>query len=397
MPTESTFLFAGLLFIAAALGYFFARFGDDDEQSNNDQAKQGGANLLRGFRYFLNEEPDRAVDILTEAADSSEDAIEVQLALGALFRRRGQIERAIRLHENLLERPGSGPALRDLATMELAEDFLSSGLFDRAEELFLRLLESPIHGPTALERLLRIAEVTNDWERAIDLGDRLSRSAGDAIAPARMAHYCCELAELARREGRPADASRLLAQAEILDPGKVRTALIQGDQAAAEGRFGDLLAVLEPLITADPDLSGEVLSRLFAGARTQPEKDQVGALLARAGATPKGQRGIALALLQDVSLDHPGALEHLAAFIDGRPALRALAGPDGLGVDESAARLVSVRRIRDLLQPLLAGNLRYQCSACGYRSAVRHWHCPGCRSWDSIRPLEKSPLHALLG
>lgn len=397
MPTESTFLFAGLLFIAAALGYFFARFGDDEEDGSRDQAKRGGANLLRGFRYFLNEEPDRAVDILTEAADSSEDAVEVQLALGALFRRRGEIERAIRLHENLLERPGSGPALRELATMALAEDFLSAGLFDRAEELFLRLRESPIHGPTSLERLLRIAEVTNDWERAIDLGGRLGRSARDAIAPSRMAHYHCELAELARREGRPDDASRLLVQAGTLDPGKVRTALIRGDQAAAEGRFPELLAALAPLITADPDLCGEVLSRLFGGARTQGDRDQIGLLLASVGATPEGQRGIALALLQDASLDDPGALEFLAEFIDRRPALRGLAGPDGLDVQEPAARLASVRRIRDLLQPLLAGNLRYQCSACGYRSAVRHWHCPGCRSWDSIRPLEKSSLHALLG
>ncbi len=141
MPTESTFLFAGLLFLAAALGYVFARFGDADEEEEAEQSAR--TNFLRGFRYLLNEESDRAVDVFTGANDLSDDAMETQLALGTLFRRRGEIDRAIRLHQNLVERPSSSVAQREAASFALAEDYLSAGLFDRAEEIFIRAAGLP--------------------------------------------------------------------------------------------------------------------------------------------------------------------------------------------------------------------------------------------------------------
>ncbi len=396
MPTESTFLFAGLLFLAAALGYFFARFGDDESERDEGPAGRSRTALLRGFRYFLNEEPDRAVELLTESADSSEDAVEIQIALGALFRRRGEMDRAIRLHENLLQRPGSHPAQREQATLALAEDYLSAGLFDRAEELFLRLRESTLYGTTALDRLLRVAEVTNDWERAIDLSGRLARTAGDAVTPARLAHYYCELAEQARRNGQGAEVGSLLATAEDVDPGKVRTALIRADQAASGGRFADMVATLEPLLHADAALSGEVLARLYRAIRTNADRALAGELLGRVAGSPDGRRGIALAVLQDPALDEPLALEYLAAFIENQPALAALAGPDGLAGVDAAGRLSAARRVRSMLQPLLRASARYQCRSCGYGSSVRHWQCPGCRTWDSIQPLGSTPLHALL-
>ncbi|MBN8279477.1 MAG: tetratricopeptide repeat protein, partial [Gammaproteobacteria bacterium] len=196
MPTESTFLFAGLLFLAAALGYVFARFGDTDEEEAAEQAAR--TRLVKGFRYLLNDESDRAVDAFTTGSDASEDTVDTQLALGTLFRRRGELDRAIRLHQNLVDRPGSTLAQREAAAFALAEDYLGAGLFDRAEEYFLGLRDSRPHGVEARRRLLRIAEVTRDWERAVDLGLELNRVAPGSVEPTRLAHYYCELAEIAR-------------------------------------------------------------------------------------------------------------------------------------------------------------------------------------------------------
>ncbi|TFG86982.1 MAG: tetratricopeptide repeat protein, partial [Chromatiales bacterium] len=261
MPTESTFLFAGLLFLAAALGYVFARFGDTDEEEEAEQSAR--ANFLRGFRYLLNEESDRAVDVFTEAGDLSDDAMETQLALGTLFRRRGEIDRAIRLHQNLVERPTSNVAQREAASFALGEDYLSAGLFDRAEELFDRLRDSRMHSVEALRRLLRICEATSDWDRAVDLCAKLSRLDAGGVNPAQLAHYYCELAEEARRANAPDLADQMLSQAEAMDSGKARTALIRAELEMDAGKAASAIATLSQLGESRPGMLGEILPRLL--------------------------------------------------------------------------------------------------------------------------------------
>jgi len=199
MPTESTFLFAGLLFLAAALGYVFARYGDadDDEDDTRESAR---ANFVRGFRHLLDEEPDQAVEIFTNSGDINEEGLDTQIAIGGLFRRRGEVDRAIRMHQNLLDRPGISRSQRDKARFALAEDYFSAGLFDRAEDLYLQLREVGEYRVAALRRLLRICEVTAEWDRAVDLCGELLRIEPGSVAPAQLAHYYCELAENARKK-----------------------------------------------------------------------------------------------------------------------------------------------------------------------------------------------------
>jgi len=390
MPTESTFLFAGLLFLAAALGYVFARFGDPDDEEEAEQSAR--TNFLRGFRYLLNEESDRAVDVFTGANDLSDDAMETQLALGTLFRRRGEIDRAIRLHQNLVERPSSSVAQREAASFALAEDFLSAGLFDRAEELFLRLRDSRVHGGDALKRLLRICEVTSDWERAIDLCAELNRLGGSSISPAQLAHYYCELAEQARQQKAPELAREMLGQAAAREPGKVRAALIRADLDADSGRVPDAIETLSELGSAHPDLLGEILPRLMALATTDGNRASVAAILGRLAATPDGLRGIALGVIRDPRINDPLAVTHLAEFIAGQPVLSALLAPE----DRTSELLAAVARLRPLLHKMLRAGTRFQCSNCGYGSAVLQWQCPGCRSWDTVRPLNSGVLEAII-
>ena len=199
MPTESTFLFAGLLFLAAALGYIFARYGDPDE--DEDALRESArANFVRGFRHLLDEEPDQAVDVFTSSGDINEEGLDTQIAVGGLFRRRGEVDRAIRMHQNIVDRPGVSRAQRDKARFALAEDYFSAGLFDRAEDLYLQLREAGEYRIAALRRLLRICEVTAEWDRAVDLCGELLRITSDAVPPAQLAHYYCELAEQARNK-----------------------------------------------------------------------------------------------------------------------------------------------------------------------------------------------------
>jgi len=390
MPTESTFLFAGLLFLAAALGYVFARFGDTDEEEEAEQSAR--TNFLRGFRYLLNEESDRAVDVFTGANDLSDDAMETQLALGTLFRRRGEIDRAIRLHQNLVERPSSSVAQREAASFALAEDYLSAGLFDRAEEIFVRLRDSRVLGADALKRLLRICEVTSDWDRAVDLCAELNRLGSGSVSPAQLAHYYCELAEQARLQKAPDLARQMLSQAEATEPGKVRTALIRADLDGDSGRPAESIALLTQLGAQRPDLLGDILPRLLGLSTTSEARAGVAQALRQLAANPAGLRGIALGVIRDPRISDPLAEHYLAAFVAGQPVLSALLAPE----ERNSEALAAVARLRPLLHKLLNSGVRYQCNNCGYGSAVMHWQCPGCRSWDTIQPMSSGVLDGIV-
>ncbi len=391
MPTESTFLFAGLLFLAAALGYVFARFGDADEEEEAEQSAR--TNFLRGFRYLLNEESDRAVDVFTGANDLSDDAMETQLALGTLFRRRGEIDRAIRLHQNLVERQSSSVAQRESASFALAEDYLSAGLFDRAEEIFVRLRDSRVHGADALRRLLRISEVTSDWDRAVDLCAELNRLDAGIVSPAQLAHYYCELAEQARLQKLPDIARQMLSQAEAIEPGKVRTALIRADLDTDSGHAADSIQLLSHLGASRPGLLGEVLPRLMGLATNSEGRERVAEALSRIAATPDGLRGIALGVIREPRITDPLAEQYLAEFVAGQPVLSALLAPEERGSES----LAGVTRLRPLLHKMLKAGMRFQCNNCGYGSAVMQWQCPGCRSWDTVQPISSGVLEGILG
>jgi len=388
MPTEATFLFAGLLFLAAALGYVFARFGDTDEQEEAEQSAR--ANFLRGFRYLLNEESDRAVDVFTEAGDLSDEAMETQLALGTLFRRRGEIDRAIRLHQNLVDRPSSDLGQRESAYFALAEDYLSAGLFDRAEELFDRLRDSRAHGVDALRRLLRICEVTSDWDRAVDLCAKLSRLDARGVNVSQRAHYYCELAEQARRASEPDLASQMLDQAEAIDAGKARTALLRADLEMDAGRCTAAIAALSQLGESQPGMLGQVLPRLLAAAATPGCQAEVRSVLERLSATPAGLRGIAMGVVRDSRIVDPLLVRYLARFVTSEPALQSLISP---GTPDS---LEGIERLRPLLQKILNAGTGFQCGNCGYGSTTMHWQCPGCRSWDTVKPISGGMLEEIL-
>ena len=389
MPTESTFLFAGLLFLAAGLGYVFARFGDSDEEEEAEQSAR--ASFLSGFRYLLNEESDRAVDVFTGAGDLSDEAIETQLALGTLFRRRGEVDRAIRLHQNLVGRQPSSVAQREAASFALGEDYLSAGLFDRAEELFVRLRDSQVHGVEALRRLLRICEATSDWDRAVDLCAELNRTGSGGVNPAQLAHYYCELAEVALRDKAPDVAIQMLTQAQSIEPGKARTALIRADLDSDAGRSAQAISDLKELGMAKPALIGEILPRLLGLPGGQA---LVGSAIAALAATPEGLRGIALGVLRDSRVTDPLVTQYLVIFLARQPALAGLLATDDQ--ESSGQRLARVERLRPLLQKLLNANARFQCGNCGYGSDAMHWQCPGCRSWDSNRPVDSTILEGVL-
>lgn len=389
MPTESTFLLAGLLFIAAALGYVFARYGDTDEE--DEAPDQLSADYLKGLNYVLNEEPDRAVELFTRMAELDDEALETHFALGSLFRKRGEVDRAIRVHQNLMARPSLSQAHKDQAEDALAEDYLSAGLFDRAETLFLKLSESTEFRVKALERLVRIYEITREWDRAIETRadlDRAGKGVARQAAPGfQVAHYYCELAEQARAEQDIVHARSMLKQADSCRDTTVRSVLARADLDSDTGKNKEAVKLYQKVIKQAPDLLVDVLPRLAAAYR---ELDDEAALSKFLGTLVAGDEShvaaIAVATVRNPDIEDPVALGALMRFVASDQTLGQLVGIERIAQATEAERVRMLDDVRQALRAILARKPAYHCSDCGYACVALQWQCPGCRAWETVKP-----------
>jgi lipopolysaccharide biosynthesis regulator YciM len=356
---------------------------------------QGGApqSLFRGLNLLLNDQPDRAIDSFIAIAKIDPETIELHYALGNLFRRRGEFERAVRIHNYLLSRADLSAAERANALAELAQDYLKGGLLDRAEASYGQLVEDPRHRFDALRALLRIHAMERDWERAIDCARRLEREAGETHRVA-IAHFNCEIAERAVARNDLAAAHASLEEALVANRTSVRASILAGDIA---NRGGDVAAAIEHwlrIATDAPEYLPLIAERLTLAMDAQ------------------GRRAEAMNLLRRELLDHPSVdlLDvgyRRAQEWEGAAAAEAMLRdelkrhPSLLGFE----RLLAIRaasaqgdRELDLLRGLIsaqARNLsRYRCASCGFRTRAFHWQCPGCAKWDSYSPKRIEELEA---
>ncbi|MDP7092833.1 MAG: tetratricopeptide repeat protein, partial [Gammaproteobacteria bacterium] len=315
MPTESTFLLAGLFFVAAALGYFFAVFGDDDDEDDELAKGQLNADYIKGLNFLLNEQPDQALEVFMRMVEVDDETLETHFALGSLFRRRGELNRAIQIHQNIIARPNLSVVHREQAMVSLAEDYLSAGLFDRAEKLYKDLRESTEHGVRALHKLIRIHEATQDWAPAIEVYQALKKIDPDAGEDGRVAHYYCELAEQAALDRDFPRARELLKKAGSGRHGADRVRLVLAGLAQETGDHKEAIKIYRQVMKHQPRLIAEVVPRLAESCRAIDDQDALTRSLKelRKGGSDSG-KAIALATVYDPQIVNETALECLRDY-----------------------------------------------------------------------------------
>ncbi len=348
---------------------------------------------LKGLNYVLNEQPDKAIEVFIKMVEIDAQTIETHLALGNLFRRRGEVDRAIRIHQNLIARPTLTGTQRQLAVLELAMDYMRSGLLDRAEGLFNELLE--FNGYTdwgytdrALEGLLAIYQQEQEWQKAILVARRL-QSGTVGSYNAIIAQFYCEQAEQLTTAGQMREAKDMLKHALNTDPGCVRASLMEGYAAEQKGNISQAIKAYRRVEKQAPDYLGEIIEPLYRCyqqlGKPAEFKGYVEGLYRRHGADPLL---LALTQLYDELDGEQPALEFISAELATRPTV---AGVDRLlGYIIKASEGVGRRNletIKKLTGHLLSHRPLYQCSRCGFDMKVLHWHCPGCKHWNTIKPI----------
>jgi lipopolysaccharide biosynthesis regulator YciM len=382
MPTETDVLSWLLVGVALTFGWAIAAwYGVNVKRKSTERREK----YLEGLRFLLDEKPDRALEVFLGLAALDDETVETHFALGSLYRRRGEVDRAIRVHQNIVAREGLDQRHRDAALTELARDYFRAGLYDRAEQLFLQLAESGPEPAVALSYLVRIYEHEHDWTRAAETHERL-RAVGLPAQPAAMAHYYCEMAEAALRE-RDFDGARehlRRVRQEQVDFG--RSAILRGDLARLQSDPQLALQLYRRVVHRDFHLLPLVLPRL-ADASKQSGGDtafhDVLVELIHGGRASRAE--IAYAAIAGGYFNDPLILECVREMLQTDSDLKDLAGAFlPAGVEPSADQLHS---IATALRNVVLRHARYRCSECGLDSSSFLWHCPGCQSWESLRAI----------
>lgn len=374
-----------LLPVAAASGWLIAKKGSGRRAVRSGEPDPA---YFRGINLLLNEQPDQAIDAFCRLVEVNNETFETHLALGSLFRRRGEVDRAIRVHQNLVARTNLSLDQRGNALLELSEDYLRAGLFDRAEVLFRELLELHLREGEALRGLREIFQQEKEWEQCLEVAVQLAALTGEPLG-AEIAHYHCELAEEARRKGDLEGAWLQVRLAAAADARGARPNLLQGQ---LEMEQGDLQAALNSLRRAerqDPDYLSEILPALLdayqqLGARTDLLDELM--KLYRRRQDPLVMQALAELLKQEQGPAAAAAFvaEHLKQHPD-------LAGVElllTLGSELPAEEAGGVTRFDLLLgvtRRLLQKQPPYRCHQCGFVARRIHWQCPRCNRWGSVK------------
>jgi lipopolysaccharide biosynthesis regulator YciM len=363
--------------LAFALGWLASRLDFRQLRIDNRQAPRA---YFKGLNFLLNEQQDQAIDAFIEAVQNDPDTSELHFALGNLFRRRGEYERAVRVHEHLLNRADLSRNDRERAQHALAQDFLKAGLLDRAEDA-LHKLEGSVFETEAHLALLAIYERSREWPQASSVTQKLQAS-GQGDFSVRQAHYLCEQAQSLKTQ-QPEQARQLLLQAITAAPQAPRPRI---DLAALQSQLGhsaqahaSLLQLIEHAPSALPLVALQLAQTALACGQADASRQ---ILLAHYAQQTSVDLVEALVLL-DEALPAPQQnwyIQHLHQ----QPSLIAVSRwlqADRLTEPEHYPQIQ--RALDARARPLK----RYRCAACGFEAQTHFWHCPGCQAWDSYPPV----------
>ena len=371
-----------LLPVAAASGWYAAR------RSEAGSGRSLTPDYFRGLHYLLNDQPDRAIEVFIKVLEIDEETAETQLALGNLYRRRGEVDRAIRLHQNLVARPALTDDLRMEAHLELAQDYLSAGVLDRAEDIYRDLVGAEAHRVQALRNLLEIYEQEKDWEQArktaMELADATGSEQGAVIS-----QYLCERALQALSTGKADRALELLRAAREAHPACARASLHEGDIQSSRGELESALHAYRRIEKQDADYLPEVIGRIrecYEGlGRREAAHGYLEGVLERYGGMT-----VMLALAEMIRAEsgNSAAIHFMLEALAKRPTVRGFDRLLEFATDSAAVDVPDhLEVMKGLLAQLMNDRPVYQCRHCGFAARSLHWQCPGCKHWNTVRPV----------
>ena len=394
----------GLLLLAVIAGWALGRLTAPRARPRKRGSNDIFDDYFVGINYLLNDEPDEAIDTFIKALEINSDSIETYLALGALLRRRGKVDKAIKVHQALLARPGLDQDFSDSTKLQLAIDYISAGLLDRAERLLKEILDDTTPAQwDALTHLITIYQTEKEWEKAIECAGLLlsdGRYKRDGELRAAAAHYCCELAEQLMSGGNYGKAREQIKRAFGFDRKNVRASMILANIERRRGNFKAAIKHLVSIRNANPEFISQLLEPLAECYAQIHDMSGYERLLTNIlSEEPDGPNAsdvdvsVVLALSELVK-NRSGdvvAIDFLNDHLARKPSLAGLVELLRLQVPGADAALGgNLHLLQKMVDDLLRKKSTYQCDHCGYESRRLYWLCPSCQKWDKIKPVPEA-------
>jgi len=380
-------ILAFLLPVAALSGWIIGR--RQTRVTKNGNNGNLSSEYFSGLNFLLNEQPDKAIDVFIKMLEVNTDTVETYLALGNLFRRRGESDRAIRIHQNLIARPTLNKEQRMQALFELGKDYMRAGFLGRAENIFQELVDDKKHRVPALKNLLDIYQQERDWDKAMNTARKIEASSSDKMS-VEIAQYCCELAENALNSADNTGAMKLLKRALGHDKNCARANLLIGNIEKRNGNYKAALKAYKQIEQQDVSYLPEALEPMVechqALGKIDDMADYLNHILRQYDLlTPI----VALSEVTRLQQDEKVAAEQILRSLEKSPSVRGLNQYIKLNLinaDDETHRQLST--IKSITSRLIENNPVYRCKNCGFRGKKLHWQCPTCRRWCTVKPIQ---------
>jgi lipopolysaccharide biosynthesis regulator YciM len=342
-----------------------------------------------GLNYLLNEQPDKAVDIFIKLLEVDSDTVETHLALGSLFRRRGEVDRAIRVHQNLIARPQLSLLQRKEALMALGQDYMSAGVFDRAERIFTEVVElGGSREINSLQGLLAIYQQEKAWDKALDVTKKIEASTGTSMHP-QAAHYYCEIATLAMKNNAHDKALQAIKQALLMDKASVRASLMMADLDIHAGRYKQAIKSLKRVPEQDPDFLNEIIEPLVkCYSELNVMEECVEYLEYTLKIHPRASVIFVIGeyLRKEKGVDF--AIDFVSTQLNRYPSIRGLNRLIYWHLESAQGKVKEkLHMLFDITGKFLENKPIYRCGQCGFGGKLLHWHCPSCKQWGKVKPI----------
>lgn len=377
-----------LLPIAALSGWWAASLSFDKKRKNKNLPLS--TDYYRGLSYLLNEQPDKAIEIFINLVEVDSETIETHLALGSLYRRRGEVERAIRIHQNIIARPSLEQDEKALALLELGKDYMHAGLLDRAERLFRELLLQSPNLVEALKDLLDIYQQENEWTKAINVANKLKKI-GEPSMDAIIAQYYCEIAVNHIKLDNMNKASIEIDNALRSDAKCVRASILLGDIEYKNRNYNQAAKYYTFIFEQDPkfipEVVGKILDTIHHGASSKYFINYIKRVAIKTNSNLRIP-GISSYICE--TQGQTEAIQYLSHWLREYPTVEILKEwmeLEQLNILGGTSDNKNIKFLLEVLESVLEDKPAYQCQICGLSGKQLYWQCPGCQAWSSTKPI----------
>ena len=390
MPTESTFILASIFIILAATGWALGYFGE-----RNDQPPLN-IDYLKGLNFLLNEQTDQAVEHFLKMVRVDNTTIETHFTLGNLFRKRGEVNRAIRIHQNIIARPDISDEQRDQAFYSLAKDYHHAGLLDRAEVLFRRLSVGSLFQTQSLYSLTEIYEIEGEWKKCINCAEKLAKVTRKSF-DLQISHYLCELAEIAVINGDVKKSLEFISSTKKLKIMTLRTDLVKAKCEKLRRRYTNAIKIYRDIIQKSAYLITEALPELVDLHKQLTTLDELNEFIKKLSqSNQKLSRDIGYTVIIN-NINGISSLDDCVnSYIENDSILKEFLDISDDKKDMLKIETISVDKIKRSLSKLARSTPRYQCESCGFSSQKLLWLCPSCKQWETQRPFSNVQFDSIL-